>query len=261
MPVDLKSRRSLLGTEHRHVACSNCLEESREQRWLPRPLAWTLIASIHILISTFLVAAILQNPSLAHRMSPPTHSSQPFSIRTDNLLFDDALSYSTHQPEADAWKTGLFCGAPSRDSNAAWDRLQQVRGVAITSKVASRLKLPETGLSAGNGMTATLLGVQHNLHCIRFLRQVLHPSYYYPNQTVTERKERVMHAGHCLEALRQSVMCKPDLTPRGVVWEDDEKSNIKVNPSAKLECLEWSSLVGWMKGMTYTLTDLWEANP
>ena len=208
-----------------------------------------------------LVAAILQTPPLVQRLSPPTQSRQSFVSPTDDLPFDGALSFSTSQPGADAWKNSIFCGAPSRDSNAAWDRLQQVRGVAVTSEEASRLNLPATGLLAGNGTTATLLGVQHNLHCVRFVRQVLHPSYYYLNQTVAEREERITHAGHCLEALRQSVMCTPDLTPRSVSWEDDEKGNIAVNPSVKLECLDWSSLVGWMRGRMYNLNDLWEANP
>lgn len=261
MPVDLKSRRRLLSTEDRHVPCSKCLEGSRKQRWWSRPLAWKLMASTHIFISIFLVAAILKTLSLIQEMSPPTQSCHTFLSPTDDQLFDGALSFSTSQPGADAWKNGIFCGASSRNSNAAWDRLQQVRGVAVASEEASRVNLPVTGLSAGNGTIATLLGVQHNLHCIRFVRQVLHPSYYYPNQTVTEREERITHAGHCLEALRQSVMCTPDLTPRSVLWEDDEKSNIAVNPSVKLECLDWSTLVDWMRGRMYNLNDLWEANP
>ena len=261
MPVDPKSRQSLLGIEHKHVPCSHCLEENRKQRWWSRPLAWTLIACVHIFISISLVAAILQNPSFSHKLSPPTRSSQTFVSHTDDLLFDGALSFSTYQPGADAWTNSLFCGAPSHESNAAWEKLQEVRGVAVTSKEALTLNFPETGLLAGEGMPAALLGVQHNLHCIRFLRQVLYPSYYYPNQTAVEHEERVMHAGHCLEAIRQSVMCAPDLTPRGVDWEDDEKENIKMNPSVKLECLNWPSLVGWMRERRYDLSDLRKANP
>lgn len=76
-----------------------------------------------------------------------------------------------------------------------------------------------------------------------------------------EHEERVMHAGHCLEAIRQSIMCTPDLTPRGVDWEDEEKENIKMNPSAKLECLDWPSLVGWMRERRYDLSDMRKANP
>ena len=261
MNLEPKSRRSLLGTEHGHVPCPHCCEGDQKQRWRSRPLAWTLIAATHILISFALVAAILQTPLLFQRMSSSPQSRQTFVSPADDLPFDGALSFSTSQPGADAWKNSIFCGAPSRDSNTAWDRLQQVRGVAVAPGEASRINLPTTGLWAGNGTTATLLGVQHNLHCIRFVRQVLYPSYYYPNQTVAEREERITHAGHCLEALRQSVMCTPDLTPRSVLWEDDEKSNIVVNPSVKLKCLDWLSLVEWMRGRMYNLSDLWEANP
>lgn len=69
-----------------------------------------------------------------------------------------------------------------------------------------------------------------------------------------------MHAGHCLEALRQSMMCTPDLVPRGVHWEDEEMENIVVDPSVRMECLNWNSLVGWMRGRAYSLTELWEEN-
>ena len=67
--------------------------------------------------------------------------------------------------------------------------------------------------------------------------------------------------GHCLEAIRQSIMCVPDLTPRSVYWKDEERSNIAVNPSVEQECLDWSLLNEWMEMRTYTLNDLREANP
>ena len=67
--------------------------------------------------------------------------------------------------------------------------------------------------------------------------------------------------GHCLEALRQSIMCTPDLTPRSTFWEDEQRSNIAVNPSVRHQCLEWTSLVRWMKTRAVTLDDLWGANP
>ena len=70
-----------------------------------------------------------------------------------------------------------------------------------------------------------------------------------------------VHAGHCLEAVRQSVMCTPDLTPRSVFWEDEERTNIAVNPSSRQQCVDWSSLVEWERTRSYSLQDLWDANP
>ncbi|MCJ1240721.1 hypothetical protein MMC14_008725 [Varicellaria rhodocarpa] len=171
----------------------------------------------------------------------------------------DALSYKTVIPDHNAWKNTLYTSHPSPESDAAWKELQIVRGVWVNPSEASKLSI--SGLTVGNDSTAALLGVQHNLHCIRFVRQVLHPDYYYPDRTPVEHAFRVEHAGHCLEALRESVMCTPDLVPRGVFWEDEERSNIAVDPSARQQCVEWGSLVGWMQGRSYELDDLLEHNP
>lgn len=70
-----------------------------------------------------------------------------------------------------------------------------------------------------------------------------------------------VYLGHCLESLRQSVMCVPDLVPRPVFWEDKERSNIAANPSVKHQCLDWGSLNAWMETRQYTLRDLLEENP
>lgn len=259
--MDPESHQNLLAPEAGGTECYHCCNERRKQSRRKRSLFWILIATSHIFVSISTVATLLHFPGLTHKLTTTTSSSSAAASSANDLLFGGALRFSTVQPDADAWKHSKYTSSPSHDSDAVWKKLQQVRGVAITLQEASKFNVPATGLSAGNGTTATLLGVQHNLHCIRFIRQVLHPSYYYPTQTDSEREGRVVHAGHCLEALRQSIMCTPDLTPRGVFWEDEERSNIAVNPSSKMECLDWESLVGWMRVRSYTLSDLWEANP
>ncbi|KAI4125971.1 MAG: hypothetical protein LQ338_003997 [Usnochroma carphineum] len=259
--MELQSHHNLLSKDFEHVECYHCGNEFRKQRRRTSPLFWILIVTTHILISISIVAVLLRIPTLAHRLTATTDSIPTVGSHRSDSSFGGALRFLTIQPDVDAWKHGTYTGSPSASSAAAWEKLQQVRGVAITPDEASTLNIPETCLSAGNGTKATLLGVQHNLHCIRLIHQVIYPSYYYPNQTHLEREMLVIHAGHCLEALRQSVMCTPDLTPRGVFWEDRERSNIAVNPSVKMECLDWMSLVGWMRRRNYTLSDLWEANP
>ena len=216
----------------------------------------------NVLISAATVVFFLQFPTFNRRFTSaiPTHAHGRLGM--NDVLFKDILHYSVVQPAANAWLDSTYTGVPSHSSDAAWARLQEVRGVSISQSQASSLSLPKTGLSAGNATVATILGVQHNLHCIRMVRQILYPSYYYPDHdTEAERRARLGHAGHCLEALRQSVMCNPDLTPRGVRWEDEDRANIAVNPSAKMQCLDWDSLLRNIREKSYNLDDLWEANP
>ena len=75
------------------------------------------------------------------------------------------------------------------------------------------------------------------------------------------RAKLIVTPGHCLEAMRQSVMCTPDLTPRAVHWEDEEHSGIAGSPRAEQDCMNWESLLRWTETRAYTLDDLWEANP
>lgn len=259
--MELQSYRSLLGKDSGHGRCYHCGNEWRKQKPATRPLVWILITTTNILISISIVAVLLRIPTLAQELTATTGSMPNVAPQRNDSPFGGDLRFSMFQLDAEAWKNSKYTGSPSTSSADAWEKLQQVRGVAITPNEASTLNIPDTCLSAGNGTKAALLGVQHNLHCVRVIHQVLYPSYYYPNQTWLERDRMVIHAGHCLEALRQSVMCTPDLTPRGVFWEDKERSNIAVNPSVKMECLDWMSLVGWMKERSITLSDLWEANP
>lgn len=136
-----------------------------------------------------------------------------------------------------------------------------------------------SGLHAPKGTTATLLGVMHNLHCIvsslqvhndcsaqvsyeqRRVREILYPHYYAPNQSEADRRKDLEHAGHCLESLRQAVMCTPNLTPYAVLWEDERRTQIKLNASAKQTCVDWEALVRWEETRAYDLNDLWDDNP
>ena len=69
------------------------------------------------------------------------------------------------------------------------------------------------------------------------------------------------YVAHCLEALRQSVMCTPDLTPLPVRWEDEEREAIALNPSSRQRCVDWNSLVEWERQRKSTIEDLWRSNP
>ncbi|MCJ1449810.1 hypothetical protein MMC28_000138 [Mycoblastus sanguinarius] len=68
-------------------------------------------------------------------------------------------------PDSEAWMGSLYTSHPSQDSDNAWKELQTVRTVWVSSDEALRLNI-SSGLRAGKNTKATLLGVQHNLHCV-----------------------------------------------------------------------------------------------
>ena len=127
----------------------------------------------------------------------------------------------------------------------------------------------------------------------RFLRQVIHSDYYYPKETDEQRAEHIFHArtlstmphfsfpsspstlkpkphistltsffsskpDHCLETIRLSVMCVPDLTPLELYWESQEgrKWEVAAKSDSQRECVKWEPLNEWMAPRHYNLNDL-----
>ena len=54
------------------------------------------------------------------------------------------------------------------------------------------------------------------------------------------------HNEHCLDMLRQSVMCHADITPITMRW-DTTQPIPTANFSSPHECLRWESINGWAK--------------
>lgn len=61
---------------------------------------------------------------------------------------------------------------------------------------------------------------------------------------------------HCLEALRTSMMCHPDLTPNNYFWSHDERHEISVGPDVPRECVDWSRVQDFMYSRQYDANDM-----
>ncbi|OCL05572.1 hypothetical protein AOQ84DRAFT_273195, partial [Glonium stellatum] len=58
--------------------------------------------------------------------------------------------------------------------------------------------------------------VFHSLHCLNMIRKEIYRDYY--ADLISMRPFWKIHIEHCLEALRQNIMCTSDLTPLGLEW-------------------------------------------
>ena len=97
--------------------------------------------------------------------------------------------------------------------------------------------------------------------------------YYYPNMTAEQKESDLEHTGtsahtyttgkkktngegHCLEALRTSMMCHPDLTPHPFYWSNVRGHVLNPNPNIKRECVSWDSLREFRAARHYDFEDL-----
>ena len=61
---------------------------------------------------------------------------------------------------------------------------------------------------------------------------------------------------HCLETLRTSVMCHPDLTMLPYFWSEIVGHALTPRPNAVRECVDWEALQSYMEPRKYDTTRL-----
>ncbi|KAH8898706.1 hypothetical protein GQ53DRAFT_816937 [Thozetella sp. PMI_491] len=108
-----------------------------------------------------------------------------------------------------------YIGPPSQIVDDAWHNLTGERDFLITEGEAKELwpdnhethwHFKKKGYSIG-------LDLFHTLHCLDSLRRYYYPEYYYGQTELDE--DQVTHRGHCINQIRQYIMCAGDMTAYG----------------------------------------------
>lgn len=82
----------------------------------------------------------------------------------------------------------------------------------IKMKMDPEGALETTDPATGKRGFRVAIEVFHQLHCLNLLRQANHKSHYAPlgGDTAAEPEDLHGHLDHCIDALRQFVMCQSD---------------------------------------------------
>ncbi|KAI0169218.1 hypothetical protein GGR52DRAFT_593000 [Hypoxylon sp. FL1284] len=114
----------------------------------------------------------------------------------------------------------------------------------------SAVRLPA---SSGGGYMAYLAS-HHHLHCVYLLHQSLHPAFYAPRSPLwtepgSDAAHRASHWNHCVETLRQLVMCNADASVVTHAWPPVELGlgvdlpvPVSENPR---RCADWDAHFRW----------------
>ncbi|KAL8827046.1 MAG: hypothetical protein Q9191_003430 [Dirinaria sp. TL-2023a] len=145
-----------------------------------------------------------------------------------------------------------YAGPPSPELDAAWDALLAPMHISVSAEELERdnqksVALPESGGYLG------WMGVFHELHCIRMLREWNYRSYYHDasssssNLSAAEAAHLEQHVDHCFEMLRQSAVCHADASLTTFVWHP-EKTRPMFNASESVHrCVDWELLMDSVK--------------
>ncbi|KAL9597416.1 MAG: hypothetical protein Q9219_005169 [cf. Caloplaca sp. 3 TL-2023] len=166
-----------------------------------------------------------------------------------SLVFNGSLDYPS-----------IYRGDPSPEIDAAWDDIEHVHTMRISEddilkigKSTDAVKIPA---EYGGGYLASL-EVNHQLHCVNFLRKSLYRDYYSPpspHASIEFIDHPLMiktHQGHCVEMLRQLVMCHADV---GVITHRFVKDYPRPYPDFNTghQCRNFDSVLRWAKEKQWT---------
>ncbi|KAF8244400.1 hypothetical protein K440DRAFT_605131 [Wilcoxina mikolae CBS 423.85] len=162
-----------------------------------------------------------------------TYSPAQHLISPQNVVFTSGFG---------AAKT-IYQGPSSPERDKAWEELYNFGISRIPASAASKLVNKTVPIPDDPGYYVVSLNVFHQLHCVNMIRKRL-----WSNETFAAEHELmgIEHLSHCLDALRQSLMCSSDITP--LPWKWDEKAGeAKEVAEVQHTCRDFGRIQEWAR--------------
>ncbi|KAF4336149.1 hypothetical protein FBEOM_9992 [Fusarium beomiforme] len=142
-------------------------------------------------------------------------------------------------------KHSVFVGEPSLELDRAWKKVLNNSNIRITEEEISHISgRKEQAIELPDGGYFATLNVYHNLHFIKRLHHYMYPDYYFPNITQEQKRANEYHNHHCLDMLRQSIMCQGDMQLLTMKWRPDGRIPT-ANFTSPHQCVNWDTLEKW----------------
>ncbi|KAJ6789905.1 hypothetical protein PWT90_03419 [Aphanocladium album] len=136
-----------------------------------------------------------------------------------------------------------FRGMPRPEVDEAWENLLQYNDLRVQKEDLEKANITSVPLNDEQGGYFVSLDVYHTLHCVNHVRKSYYGDYYHnPNPIEQQRK----HFDHCIDLLRQTLMCHGDVSLHPYEWIDGYRFPW---PTERTEhqCRNWDKLVAWSK--------------
>jgi len=179
-----------------------------------RPIERKISWPIPLMVVLLTISALL---NVTQFMARPTVRGA--YCTSDQQLYtpvQDALEYEL-KTFPRAGQTSPYHGPPSDAVDKAWEDLYNFGISRIPKSQAALLPNRTIPIFEDEGHYVVSLDVFHQLHCLNMVRQALRPDRY-PLVTLADGFD---HTDHCVNSIRQSIMCSIDVTPN--VWSWDER--------------------------------------
>ncbi|KAF2102662.1 hypothetical protein NA57DRAFT_71651 [Rhizodiscina lignyota] len=216
-------------------------EEQVIKRYTSRATSWNclLAAACGYMLGVgssllFKERFICTDPSLA-LWSPANGAVKWKTVTSDRYFF-------TRSP---------YMGTDIERLDAMWADLYDYGTSAISPAENSKLLNSTLPSPKDNNTYVVELQVFHDLHCLNMIRKTAYPDQYpemweyYENGTVNHNSLPSFHLDHCIDSLRQGLMCTADVTPVVFHHNADDPYHIFPQIWSTRTCRDFDRIKEW----------------
>ncbi|TEY33008.1 hypothetical protein BOTCAL_0699g00050 [Botryotinia calthae] len=136
------------------------------------------------------------------------------------------------------------------------DLLDNISLRATDEEMARNHNHPSSVYLSEGGGQLVWMEVSHQLHCVKMLRQWSYRDVYFASADEMTMLKMSRHIDHCLEMLRQVLMCRPDTSLTTFMWvNSQDKPILNIDPFER-ECVDWELLIDSVKERVVSLEEV-----
>jgi len=149
----------------------------------------------------------------------------------------------------------IYVGSPTPEIDAAWAAITDPMNLFLTLDEASIMGEDGMIKEPASGLYMAMPQVLHDLHCVNYLRKALSLEYY------PEMNDSILqvHIEHCLDGIRQSLMCYSDMTIIKEYWTDLKGQNggMMADFDNVHICRDFDTIRNWMTSRNAEDDEIW----
>jgi len=160
-----------------------------------------------------------------------TYSPALTAVENERVVFSSAFGI----------ERSPFQGEPSEDIDQLWAGLYDFGITRISAEEARPMDNKTLPIPDEEGGYVVQLAVFHQLHCLNLVRKGIYGGVDMSN---SDDLMGIEHLDHCIDMLRQSIMCNSDITPTTFARTSLD-SNMKVVAEVVHTCRSFSKIQKW----------------
>ncbi|KAI0100069.1 hypothetical protein GGR51DRAFT_533740 [Nemania sp. FL0031] len=138
-----------------------------------------------------------------------------------------------------------FSGDPSPELDQAWHDLLKDTTIRVSKEDLDYYNVTSLPLADGSGYASELF-MTHELHCLKKVRQWIYKESYFTQVQGMQRNELKRHIDHCIETLRQGIMCRGDVS-LGTYTYLRGSNDVTARTWGKHQCIDFEALISWAR--------------